>query len=239
VPGSSPILATGIIPAQPRPHPVPMPTAPRLTDAELVAAIRREEPAAIAELFRRFAPMLRRSVAAWPAVDGEVLVEEVIEDVALTLMRPTTPAPRSLAAYLLVALRHRVAAVQRAESDRAMREGEVVHDTPTAAGGSPAPHPVLALMATRLDATLSDQERLLLAWMAEHVPMRTVATWLGIGYDAALKRASRLRTRLRADALAYVATLPPEERRVVELFLERATDDHESSTSMKRTETGS
>lgn len=215
------------------------PTTSRMTDTELLAAIRREEPAAIAELYRRFAPLLRGSARAWPGVDGDALVEEVIADVALALMRPTATAPRSLAAYLLVALRHRAAAVQRAEGDRAAAEGGCAREYHPA-DGEPAPlHPVLARLAAQLDASLDDQERLLLAWVAERVPMRTVAGWLGIGYDAALKRASRLRARLHASALAHIAALPPEDRRVADAFLGRAGHELDPSTSRAGSEAGS
>ena len=102
-------------------------------------------------------------------------------------------------------------------------------------------HPVLARLAAELDRGLSDPDRLLLAWLAEHVPMRTVAAWLGIGYDAALKRASRLRVRLRATALEHAALLPPAERRVMDAFLGRALggNDGASSPPNDRSETGS
>lgn len=251
--------------------------------------MRGEDPRAIAELYRRFAPLLRRRAMLWHVggASCDEIVDDVLADAALALMRPGADTPRSLAAYLLVALRHRLAAARRAagrrereELDAAEPEHALARPTPTArvaerhasraptlavvrAGistyslraadacahafdahvldghaseehasdqhpfdASAAPlHPVLARLSAELDAGLREQDRLLLAWLADHVPMRMVAAWLGIGYDAALKRASRLRARLRAAALAHTDALPPGERRVVHAFLGRAQRD--------------
>ncbi len=237
--------------------------------------MRAEDPRALAELYRRFAPLLRRRAAQWrvPGSSCDDLVEEVLGDAALALMRPGAATPRSIAAYLLVALRHRLANARRAAVlrdrralDAAEPEHALARATPTAramervaegrtahgamphtgkpvlavvraglstyslraAAGEgvdvapPELHPVLARLAVELDAGLREQDRQLLAWLADHVPMRTAAEWLGIGYDAALKRASRLRARLRVAALAHTDALPPGERRVVHAFLGRA-----------------
>lgn len=260
--------------------PRPDPDVTVLSDTELVAAMRREDPAAIAELFRRFAPLLRRRAASWLGEGGErdAMVDDVIADVALALLRPTASVPRSLAAYLLTALNHRVAGAKQAECKRFDEECDAAGDVYAAAGpveghaaravaepalavvrasvsehalrsaagtaaeqGSAPLHPVLARLSTELDAGLSDPDRLLLAWLAEHVPMRTVAAWLGIGYDAALKRSSRLRARLRVAALEHAALLPPAERRVMDAFLGRALggNDRASSPSNDRSEAGS
>ncbi|HEY0971561.1 MAG TPA: sigma factor, partial [Gemmatimonadales bacterium] len=101
-------------------------TRPRhatLADADLLAAMRREDPRAVAELYRRFAPLLRRRAARWrvPGASCDDIVDDVLADAALALMRPGAAVPRSLAAYLLVALRHRLANARRTAELRERR----------------------------------------------------------------------------------------------------------------------
>ena len=221
-------------------------------DAALVAAMRREEPAALAGFHERFAPLLTRCAHAWGARGArrDDAVHDVLADVALALMRHTAPVPRSLAAYLVTSLRHHLGGAQRAEARRARhaeaaapadatppwpshdagaerRVGAALyseHARRAAAGplwAPPGAHPALAALARHLDDGLRDDDRLLLAWLAHHVPLRTAAAWLGVSYEGACKRAQRLRARLRAAALAHLATLPPAERRVVARVLAR------------------
>lgn len=221
---------------------VPRAAAPR-DDAALVAALRREEREALVELYTRFTPLLARCAQAWgaPPGDRDELVTDVLSDVALTLMRHTTPVPRSLAAYLVTALRHRLGATGRAATRRAALEraegddpddGEhdAVHalcseHSRRAAGptrpDAGAPRAVLARLAEHLDGLLDDDERLLLAWLAHHVPLRVAAGWLALPYETVAKRAQRLRARLRAAAERHVATLPPAEQREVWRVLHR------------------
>ncbi len=220
-------------------------------DAALVAAIRREERRAFVELYDRFAPRLVRLARVWGVPDGErePLAVEVLGDVAMALARHATPAPRSLAAYLATTLRRRVGAQARARGRRARLVGTGDGDEPFAppsrdpeATGdvgrllcseharraadpewSPAPlTPAVARLAEHLLSGLADDDRRLLAWLAHDVPLRTVAGWLGVRYDAAGKRAQRLRARLRARAERWAEHLPEEERRAVDAFLRRA-----------------
>ncbi|HEX6629827.1 MAG TPA: hypothetical protein VF048_02000 [Gemmatimonadaceae bacterium] len=212
-------------------------------DAALVAALRREERAALVELYTRFTPLLARCAQAWGAAsaDRDELVTDVLSDVALTLMRHTTPVPRSLAAYLVTALRHRLGATGRAATRRAAlerAEGDAPddgehdavhalcseHSRRAAAPTRPdtdGPRVALARLAAYLDGLLDDDERLLLAWLAHHVPLRVAAGWLELPYDTVAKRAQRLRARLRAAAERHLATLPPAERREVQRVLHR------------------
>ncbi len=87
--------------------------------------------------------------------------------------------------------------------------------------GSPA-SAVLARAAAALAARLTDAERQLLAWVAEQVPRRQIAEWVGDGYEATRKRIQRLTRRLQTDALRLAAELPPAERHEFERFLRRA-----------------
>src|SRR5215213_6114445 len=80
-------------------------------EQELVAGMRRDEPEAFMEFFRAFRPLLlaeARRLRVQPGLCQE-MVDECRGDVAMRLRRYTTPIPRSLAPYLVKALRlHRL-----------------------------------------------------------------------------------------------------------------------------------
>lgn len=86
---------------------------------------------------------------------------------------------------------------------------------------SPA-DPALERLVSRVEDELREPDRLLLAWLAHHVPLRTIAEWQGVRYDTAVKRATRLRERLRAVVVAHVGALPPDDRRRLQGILARA-----------------
>jgi len=81
-------------------------------EQDLVAAMRRDEPEAYREFFRCFRPLLMaeaRRLRVQPALCQE-MADECLDDAAMRLRRYTTPIPRSLAPYLVRALRiHRLA----------------------------------------------------------------------------------------------------------------------------------
>jgi len=72
-----------------------------------------------------------------------------------------------------------------------------------------------------LDAALTAEERQMLIWVSNAVPMREIAQWLGIGYSAAKVRLSRLRSRLRERALRHVNECAGAEREELVGFLRR------------------
>lgn len=86
----------------------------------------------------------------------------------------------------------------------------------------PGLDPALAALAARLERELGEADQLLLVWLSHHVPLRTIAEWQGVRYDTAAKRASRLKARLRAVAVAHADALPAAERRRLHRFLARA-----------------
>lgn len=232
------------------PHAIgPSDDAPR-DDAALVAALRREERAALVELYARFTPLLARCARAWGAAPAECdeLATDVLSDVALTLMRHTTPVPRSLAAYLVTALRHRFGAAGRAIRGAGAEQGAEEdganalcseHSRRAAAPADESvatPRTALARLAAHLDTLLDDDERLLLTWLAHHVPLRAAAGWLGLPYDTVAKRAQRLRARLRTAAMRYVATLPAAQQREVQRVLQRGASVAPSATTTRESE---
>lgn len=187
-----------------------------------------------------------------PDGEREPLAADVLADVALAIARHATPAPRSLAAYLATSLRRRIGAEARARGRRARLAGSgddglaerpfaPPSRDPEATGDigrllcsehalraadpewtPPALDPAVARLAAHLIAGLAEDDRRLLAWLAHDVPLRTAADWLGVRYDAAGKRAQRLRARLRREAERYAARATDADGRAVHAFLRRA-----------------
>ena len=84
------------------------------------------------------------------------------------------------------------------------------------------PSPAIARLAATLDAELSPDERQMLTWVSNAVPMREIAKWLGIGYSAAKVRLSRTRSRLREHALRHVNECTGAEREELIELLRRS-----------------
>lgn len=216
-----------------------------LSDRELVERMRRYDSAALREFFARFEPLLMRAaygMAVQTALRHEVVMQ-CLDDAAISLMRHTTPVPRSLAAYLLTAFRHDVINARRDERRRhaqhrtAVREGsaasewivlEASSEHAVRASRGPAYQddgfaPVLARLARALDEQLSEDERRLLTWVGHWVPQRLIAEWLGISYGAVRVRILRLRDRLHAAATRYAGCLSTEEQRLLQHFFRRTS----------------
>jgi DNA-binding CsgD family transcriptional regulator len=113
------------------------------------------------------------------------------------------------------------AALRASGGTRAADGGPAAWDDAAGADASPA-SAVLARAAATLAARLTDVERQMLVWVAEQVPRRQIAEWVGDGYEATRKRIQRLTRRLQADAWRLAADLPAAERHELERFLRRA-----------------
>jgi DNA-directed RNA polymerase specialized sigma24 family protein len=179
-------------------------------------------------------------------------VVEVLGDAAARLILPQEPVPRSLAAYLVTTIRHRAHNARRDHDRRARLErdalGETALDGPSdgavgstcsegslrasrgpAIEASPLAAPLRRLAAT-LDASLSDEERLVLVWVSHQVPQRQIAGWLGLSYAATSKRIERLRARLRDVATRHAAAVDAGEREALLRFFRRAAGVPEAGT---------
>ncbi|HYD54277.1 MAG TPA: hypothetical protein VEA99_16700 [Gemmatimonadaceae bacterium] len=223
-----------------------------LGDAALVAAMRAGDAVAWAEFVARFTPLLegfarRTGIPRW---EWEVCVHEVLEDEAMRIATPRAAVPRSLAAYLVRAVHHRWLRVRRGELRRARRD-----DLAMRAGGDarqPVEYVMRALcsahslrasegpeltesvatersaidtLTARVLEALPEADVLLLTWMAEGVPRRQIAEWLGVSYEAARKRVLRLAHRVRDLATTQAAALGEPQRGEVLRVLRRANDD--------------
>ncbi|MDB4881332.1 MAG: hypothetical protein JWL95_98 [Gemmatimonadetes bacterium] len=218
-----------------------------LSDVEVIAAMRRSEPGAFALFVERHHRILldyaRR--AGLRGIERDELVAELLDDVALHFMTRDTPLPDSPRMYLLSAFRHKLLNSKRARARRGRMVSEAVRDTyadcdfahtgDAAAGSSEgnvrasrgpawesAPMPAaLERLSAKLSEGLSDDERQLLVAVAENIPQREIAEWLGVSYVVARKRLERLRARLTDVAMRYTNTLQPDDARELQRFFRR------------------
>jgi RNA polymerase sigma factor (sigma-70 family) len=216
-------------------------------DYDIVAAMRRGDSASFAQFVERFHHGLldyaRR--AGVPAAERDELVGELLDDVAIQLMTRSASPPQNPRAYLLGALRHRLLNRKRGHQRRQRVVSEAARaaygDAPTAsreaaAGcsenllrasrgpdweGTPLPRAIERLSG-RLSEALRPDERLLLVAVAENIPQREIAEWLGVSYAVARKRLERLRARLTEVAMHYANTLEPDDARELQRFFHRS-----------------
>ena len=215
-------------------------------DYDIVAAMHRGESASFVQFVERFHPTLldyaRR--AGVSAAERDELVSELLDDVAIQLMTRSGPLPQNPRMYLLSALRHRLLNRKRSRERRQRVVSEAARaaygDAPTgaresAAGCSedllrasrgpewestPLPRAIERLSA-RLSEALGPDERQLLVAVAENIPQREIAEWLGVSYAVARKRLERLRARLTEVAMHYANTLEPDDARELQRFFHR------------------
>ena len=218
------------------------------SDAALVEAMRASVPEAWTEFDARFRPLLERYAAriGIPRWEWSCCITEVLDDEALRLIERSREVPQQMASYLIRAVRNRHLALKRAALRRDNRyaravaaeessEGSVgplvsehtrrACEPPRVAEELQSPQTGAARLGQLLSARLSDDERQMLAWVAEGVPQRVIAEWLGINREAAKKRIARLCRRLQGAAEALTAELPPEARREIDRLLHRAGDE--------------
>lgn len=226
-----------------------------LSDAALVDAMRASVPEAWTEFDARFRPLLERYAAriGIPRWEWSSCITEVLDDEALRLIERARETPQHMAAYLIRAVRNRHLALKRAaiRRDNRYADAAAVEASSEGTAGPPlvsehtrracepprvseerqtAPTGVTRL-AHLLSGRLSDEERQMLAWVAEGVPHRVIADWLGINREAAKKRIARLCRRLRGTAAALSAELPPQTRREIDRLLHRAGEERRDSHS--------
>jgi DNA-directed RNA polymerase specialized sigma24 family protein len=225
-----------------------------LSDAALVDAMRASVPEAWSEFDARFRPLLERYAAriGIPRWEWSCCITEVLDDEALRLIERSREMPQQLSAYLIRAVRNRHLVLKRAATRRDTR-----YASAAAADASPAgsvgplvsehtrracepprvseerqtPPSGVTRLAELLSARLSEEERQMLAWVAEGVPQRVIGDWLGINREAAKKRIARLCRRLRGAAAELRGELPPETRREIDRLLYRAGEKRGDSQS--------
>jgi DNA-directed RNA polymerase specialized sigma24 family protein len=224
-----------------------------LSDGALIAAMRAGDDWAWAEFDTRFRARLEqyaRHVGA-PTLRWDECVTEVLEDAALKLTSDAATTPTNLTAYLIRAVRNRAVTLARAAARRhrrhvqasAVGEPEAVvwslcSESALRASGSSAVREeaddrayAVAVRARRrlgaaLVAELSEEEQCIIAWVAEAVPYRQIAAWLGASYDATSKRIWRLCRRLKQVAPIHASAFDAAERAELERFFRRVGAVH-------------
>ena len=217
------------------------------SDLDLVLRMRAGMPVAFEQFVARFHPVLldyaRRAGVGQPERDE--LVSDVLTDAALHFLAPGAGTPRNPRMYLITAFRNRLLNSKRGHMRRedhhatAVREAaldsDYADDGDAAAGCSEdavresrgpgweraALPRALALLAVHLDEALAPEERQLLVAVAENVPQREVAEWLGVSHVVARKRLERLRGRMMQVAMRYTNALDPDDAREVQRFFRR------------------
>jgi DNA-directed RNA polymerase specialized sigma24 family protein len=218
-----------------------------LSDGALIAAMRAGDDWAWAEFDARFRARLEQYVrhVGVPTSRWDECVSEVIEDTALKLTSDATAVPANLTAYLIRSVRNRAVTLARAAARRhrrhvqasAVGEPEAVvwslcSESALRASGSAVRDGAddrayaLASQARRrlgaaLIAELSEEEQCIIGWVAEAVPYRQIAAWLGASYDATSKRIWRLCRRLKQVAPIQASAFDAAERAELERFFRR------------------
>ena len=173
---------------------------------ELVTRLIAGDDRAPAEFIREFYPDVRRFLFACTrdAAEATTLAYETLGDLTLWILS-NGYAPTNLVAYLCGAARHRFLAqrrkTQRQEARYAACGTLLSEATRRDAAGLEAEEEGIVI-DPRYEALLrivTSDELQLLVWRSEGVPYRAIAEWLGIGREAAKKRALRLTRRIRAQ----------------------------------------
>jgi RNA polymerase sigma factor (sigma-70 family) len=194
-----------------------------LEETALISALRRGDGGAIRAFIDRFHRLLlsyaRRAMQIDP--DAELLAEEVLADVIITLTTTDAVTPTHLAGYVLGAFRHRLLNARRARLRRERVERAAMESV-DAEPAAPALPPVVRRLSVALTDELTADERRLLAWVSEHVPQRVIGEWLGVSHAAVRKRVERLRVRLRDASCRFERQLDPHDADELRRFFRRA-----------------
>jgi DNA-directed RNA polymerase specialized sigma24 family protein len=219
-----------------------------LGDAALIDAMRAGQARAIDEFLVRHQRLLfeRVRMAGLRRSDCEEHVPDVVEEVAVLIVARRVRPTRGIGAYLTKCFFNRLAD----DIERRKRQRLAVHESSQDAPGRYAPglteRAVLSAMsentvrssqgpdwenaplseplrklATMIEEGLSAEEEQLLAWHGQYVPLRQIASWLGVPYATAAQRSWRLRERLREMAMQYASTLPRRDRLEIAAFFDR------------------
>ena len=204
-----------------------------LDDAALIKAMRQGRPEAWNEFETRFRPVLESYAdrRGFPRSMWDECVVTVLDDAAMRFGAHEAPIPKNVRAYLVRSTYHQFLRLRRESQRRAKhyelaaREGSeqgVIISLCSEAARRDSEDPSMAVgdridetraqFLARVEAELTVEERLLLAWIGEGVPRRQIADWLGVSYEAARKRTARLSTRARELASAALERMPSEER---------------------------
>jgi hypothetical protein len=221
-----------------------------LSDLALVDVMREGDERAFEEFVRRFQlpVLLQARRLRVPAAERREWVSDVLYQAGVALCRRPAPPYGSVLAYLVTACKRKSFADRRSLQARDRREMHCADELGSgeravlplcseatlraAYGAEWEPEslpPVLEWLVSLLGEATSEEDRSLLAWVGQRVSYSEIAGWLGITRTAAVKRVTRLRTRLAGATLHFAATLERRDRSELLRFLRRARALDEAS----------
>jgi hypothetical protein len=214
-----------------------------LSVAALIDAMRAGHARAIEEFILRYQRLLfdRAKTAGLRRRDCEEAIADVVQDVAMRVVAHRLRPTRELGGYVVRCFFNRLAddAMERKERRRMVREvsEEAPGASESAVLGAISQHTIrsshgpdwdylplsapLKKLASMIEEGLSGEEEQLLAWHSGYVPLREIASWLGVSYATAAQRSWRLRHRLRVIAMQYASRFSPKEWLEITAFLDR------------------
>lgn len=213
-----------------------------ISDAAVLDAIHRHDPAAWAAFDTRFRPMLEAYArrANIPSSEWSVCITELLADEWLRFSTQPDEIPGQLSAYLMRAVRNKYLYMKRTSECRERNHlaasvnwsGEQIlpstcsDDARRASAGPDAlsgeSDGPLRRFAREVSAGLNDEERAMLTWVSEGVPRARIAEWLGLEREVCAKRIWRLCRRLRMTAAERSKAYVGRDRRDIDRFLSRA-----------------
>lgn len=219
--------------------------APQPDHVALLVRIRRGEGDALTEFTHLVRPLLldQARVLGIDRSERATIVTDFIVDFLLKI--PHITAPRSLLSFVVRSFRNHISDIRSVESARDRRDEaacELVGDEhvvtatcsayalraalgPDAVGPDSADTQTAtpaAVLINMLMCGCTQEDRSLLIWSSQRVPMREIAVWLGISYAAARQRITRLRAHLARESVRLLPNLDPEDRVVITRLLRRA-----------------
>lgn len=173
---------------------------------ELVARLIAGDDRAPAEFIREFYPDVRRYAYGLTHDPAEAtsLAYETLGDLVLWILSHGN-APTNMLPYLCGAARHRFLAQRRRTQRHEARYaacGTLLSEASRRDASGLSAEDEEIVIDPRYEALLrivTSDELQLLVWRSEGVPYSAIAGWLGIGQEAAKKRALRLTRRIRAQ----------------------------------------
>jgi hypothetical protein len=221
-------------------------------DLKLLIGIRENDSRALSAFVKRFRPLLLDQARRLDVAGGErvTIVTTFLDDILISLAQ--SAPPRALSSYVVTSFRHCIAMMHRKESMRERQSEEQAEElgearvvggscsefmlravgAPDVADASPGA-PCIALLGALLE-NCTIEERQLLVWVSHRVPLRDCAAWLGISYESAKQRVSRLRVRLKRDSVAFLTASSAPDRDALVRILRRGglrMDDNDTEES--------
>ena len=226
-----------------------------LSEPALIGLMRAGHGRAVEEFIVRYQRLLfdRAKTAGLRRRDCEDAIVDVVVDVAMLVVGGRLRPTQELAGYVVRSFFNRLAddVVERKERRRLVREGseEAPGVDESAVPGTVSEHSLrsshgpdweyiplsapLSKLASLIEEGLTGEEGQLLGWHSKYVPLRQIATWLGVSYSAAAQRSWRLRRRLRETALQYASTFSRREWRAIAAFLDRCAVTYDDAVRQK------